>query len=76
MLNISMAMVTKKNRPNTNAKYRSFFISETNIFSPNMYGTSSAVARRRIELTAKSMLRSCIVKGGSIIFTLLQFDTQ
>jgi hypothetical protein len=53
-----MIIVSKNMTPNANDKFRSFFMSETNVFSPNTYGTSSAVIRRRIALIAKSMLKS------------------
>lgn len=62
-----MTIVTKNNMPSTKDKFRSFFMSEVTVFSPNMYGKSSAVARRSMELIARRMLRSCITKGGNDI---------
>jgi hypothetical protein len=53
-----MIIVSKKITLSYNDKLRSFFITETNVFYPNMYGTSSAVIRSRIALTAKRMLKS------------------
>ena len=75
MLNIVMAIVTKNNAPSVNAKFRSFFISKINVFSPEAEDASSAVTRRRMALTARSMLVSWKVKGGSNIFTLLPYGT-
>ena len=75
MFNIVMTIVTKNNIPSVNAKFRSFFISKINVFSPEAEGANSVVTRRRMALTARSMLISWKVKGGSNIFTLLQYGT-
>lgn len=75
MLKTVIATVTKKITPRTIAKFRSFLISETTVFSPNMYDIISEVTKRRIALIASRILRSEIVKGGSSIFTLLPYDT-
>ena len=69
-MNIVMATVTKNSIPSAIAKFRSFFISKTYVVSREAEEASSAVTRRRIALTAKSILISCKVNGGSNIFTL------
>jgi len=68
IFNIVIATVTKNSPPVTMAKFRSFFVSNTNVFSPEIAGARTAVTKRRMALMAKSVLRSRRVNGGSSMF--------
>jgi hypothetical protein len=63
-----ITIVARNNIPITSDRLLSFFISETKVFSPNIYGVISDVASNRIALIARSVLRSSIVNGGSNIY--------
>ncbi len=65
MLIIVMPIVNKNRQLSANAKFRSFFRSIIEVPSPRTKGANSDVRRRRAALTAKRMLTSWRVKGGS-----------
>jgi hypothetical protein len=60
--------------PSPKDGFGSFLISDTKVFSPKIYGISSAVARSRIALTAKAYSNLQQLKAEKT-FTFPQCDT-